>query len=46
MIRCVNYSNHNKVIKRACDEVDQTVTTECRFALIAHAQLVSVMDFE
>ena len=45
MIRCVNYSNH-EVIKRAYDEVEQIITTECQFTLTAHTQLVSVINFE
>ena len=36
----------NKVIKRAYDEVEQIITTECQFTLVAHAQLVGVINFE
>ena len=28
------------------DEVEQIITTECRFTLVTHAQLVGVINFE
>ena len=36
----------NEVIKRAYNELKQIITTECRFTLAAHAQLISVINFE
>ena len=36
----------NEVIKTAYDEVEQIITIECWFTLMARAQLVSVINFE
>ena len=36
----------NEIIKRAYDELKQIIITECRFTLAAHAQLISVINFE